>query len=273
MRELRATAVAGHFYPENPEELRDEIQKLTTQTVPPKMCLGLMVPHAGYLYSGALAGAAYSQTIVPDRVIILCPNHTGLGSPVSIWDRGQWETPLGRISIDEPMAHQLTSALGISGDDQAHLDEHAIEVQLPFLQRLNPEFQLTPIVLGNLSLKQCHELASILAHAISASQANYLIIASTDMSHFIPATEAKKWDSLALNAVSRGDFRGLYETVTRNQITMCGYVPTTITIDACKQISDCEIQVLGYQTSAAVNHDESNVVGYAAAQIFAKHSS
>ncbi|MBI1861931.1 MAG: AmmeMemoRadiSam system protein B [Deltaproteobacteria bacterium] len=257
----RASYVAGRFYPDDRAKLERTLSDLMPNK-PEGPAIALMAPHAGYIYSGRTAGLAYSETIITPTVFVLCPNHTGKGARVSVWSKGEWNTPLGSVSINTEIAGDLLKRVG-TPDRQAHLREHAIEVHVPFLQMKRPDVKIVPIVLGGLSLDECHEVASEIAHVADGN----LIVASTDMSHFISRAEAREKDTLALDAVEKLDPDRLYNTVCELDISMCGFLPTTVTLLAAKKVGAKEARIIDYSDSGDETGDLTSVVGYASAII------
>lgn len=262
---VREPAVAGRFYPGSPSKLGAELDAWLRPAPDRAPAKGLVAPHAGYVYSGAIAAEVYRRVEVPRRVIVLGPNHTGLGALVSLWPGGTWRTPLGDVEIDDPMTDALTYAPGVELDDQAHLHEHSLEVQVPFLQRLQPALALTAICLGPLPLAGCEALGRALGREASAAGA--LVVASSDMSHYIPAAEAREKDRRAIERVLALDPPGLYETVRRERITMCGVVPATVMLYAALEMGATRAELARYGHSGEVSGDDAQVVGYAAIRI------
>jgi len=261
---IREPAVAGTFYSANPTTLLRELEGYFQNREPDPATVAVMAPHAGYKYSGRIAAEVYRRLTPPKRAIILAPNHTGHGKRVSVWPRGAWRTPLGEAKIDEESAAWLLEKLGDSGDREAHRFEHAAEVHVPFLQFLNPNVEILPIVLSTLSPEYCQQLGIWLAELVRDRPS--LLIASTDMSHFISADEAKRLDTLALDRVREVDGAGLYKVVRQNSISMCGFVPTTCVLDALPDLCATRAELLAYGHSGEVTGEDDSVVGYAAAR-------
>jgi AmmeMemoRadiSam system protein B len=213
------------------------------------------------MYSGPVAGATYARVDVPDRVVILCPNHTGVGKRVAAWPDGAWATPLGRIQVNEAMTRDLLQTGLASPDREAHRYEHSLEVQLPFLQLRNPEVTIAAVCLGSLSFDRCEELGLQIARVARRHQA--LVVASSDMSHYLPAATARAKDRLALDRVLALDPRGLHEVVSRERISMCGFVPATVMLVAALEMGAREAELVRYATSGDVTGDDRSVVGYA----------
>jgi AmmeMemoRadiSam system protein B len=262
METVRSAAVAGRFYPGDRSKLKDQVQAFCPRFAAPERARAIMVPHAGYVYSGRFAGEAYRRILPAKAAIILCPNHTGRGKRISVWDQGAWETPLGQVPVDESLAADLLEALKEpTGDTAAHQREHAIEVQLPFLQLTQPGTAIVPVVLGPLSMERCEAIGHALARLMKAHDST-LLIASTDMCHYIPVDEARRRDDLALQKVVAVDGEGLYRAVVENDISMCGFIPTTSVLTA---LSGTRAELLSYGHSGEVTGDLTAVVAYASA--------
>jgi AmmeMemoRadiSam system protein B len=262
--------VAGQFYPSNPDKLRQEIESFVQPGREKIRALGCVVPHAGYMYSGHVAGAVYARLELPRRFIVLCPNHTGAGQPLAIMSRGHWLTPLGEAAIDEPLAEQLKREILLLRDDAvAHSREHALEVQLPFLQQIVPEFTFVPIVVGTGRLEVLSQLGSGLARVLKSpdtvdgSKHDALIIASSDMNHYESDERTRIKDRMAIDKVLALDPAGLWETVQREQISMCGYGPAVAMLTAARELGATKAELVKYATSGDVSGDRAGVVGYA----------
>ena len=259
---IRKPAVSGAFYDSDTDKLRRTVKGFLKE-VPKVKALGVIVPHAGYLYSGAVAGKVYSRIEMPKTAVILSPNHTGLGVVGSIMCRGGWETPLGVIRIDEALASTLLKASShLKEDSKAHLHEHSIEVQLPFVQVVGGE-AFVPITLMEVSYAICEEIGLALAKVIGDSDNPVLLVASSDMTHFESSDSAKSKDRLALDRVEAMDPKGLYDVVRSRDISMCGFIPATIMLVAVKALGAKQATVLEYATSGDVSGDYESVVGYA----------
>ena len=267
---IRHPAVAGQFYPSNPNRLRREIESFVQPGQEKIRALGCVVPHAGYMYSGHVAGAVYARLELPRRFVILCPNHTGAGEPLAIMSRGRWLTPLGEASIDEALAEAIKHEFKpLEDDDVAHSREHALEVQLPFLQQIVPEFTFVPIVVGTGRLELLTELGSSLARVLQplastdGSKRDVLIIASSDMNHYEGDERTRVKDRMAIDQVLALDPAGLWETVQREQISMCGYGPAVIMLTAARALGAAKAELVKYATSGDISGDRDWVVGYA----------
>ena len=268
---VRHPAVAGQFYPSNPDKLRQEIETFVQPGREKLSALGCVVPHAGYMYSGHVAGAVYARLELPRRFIILCPNHTGAGQPLAIMSRGRWMTPLGEAAIDEPLAEELKREFSpLREDDVAHSREHALEVQLPFLQQIVHEFAFVPIVVGTGRLEVLTELGSSLARVLKrlapspdGSKHDVLVIASSDMNHYEGEERTRVKDRMAIDRVLALDPAGLWETVQREQISICGYGPAVTMLTAARELGATKAELVKYATSGDVSGDRDWVVGYA----------
>lgn len=262
---IRHPAVAGHFYPRNPDELRAEIHSYIGVESQPIPALGCIVPHAGYMYSGHVAGAVYSRLELTPKVIVMCPNHTGMGCPLSVMSEGEWETPLGNAAIDTEIATQLKKRLSfLTEDSQAHRSEHAAEVQLPFLQaKLGNKLSFVPIAVGTGRFEALATLGQTIADTIARMEQRILIIASSDMNHYESDVVTREKDAKAIEQVLKLDARGLYDVVTRERITMCGFGPAVAMLTAAKRLGATRAELIKYATSGDISGDRNAVVGYA----------
>jgi len=226
---------------------------------------GIVVPHAGYIYSGKVAGSVYSRIDLPSRAIVLCPNHTGLGAPLSIMSSGAWQTPLGRLQIDSEMCEALMSADPMLENDYlAHQMEHGLEVQLPFLQHIvGTNLRFVPITVGTSGWNDLEQLGQAVGQTIQQIDPSTLIIASSDMNHYESDAVTRVKDAKAIDRVLNRDARGLYDTVRRERISMCGYGPTTVMLIATNLLGATRAELVRYATSAGVSGDFDRVVGYA----------
>ncbi len=277
---VRRPHVAGSFYPSDPQRLRRDIEdcfkhplgpgRLPLRGEKPRTITGIVCPHAGYMYSGPVAAHSYfalSEEEAPETAIILGPNHTGLGGAVSLMAEGYWETPLGRLKIDPDLSNAVFKASGIIDiDESAHLYEHSIEVQLPFLQYLyGSSVGIVPICMGFQDLETSRNIGEAVAKA--AAERNVIIIASTDMTHQEPQQSAARKDRLVLDALEAMDEERVQSVVQTNHITMCGYGPVSAAIVASKALGADRAEILSYHTSGDITGDRGAVVGYASAKI------
>jgi hypothetical protein len=272
----RHPAVAGQFYKGTAEGLRQQVESFVVLAAEKVRALGILSPHAGLMYSGIVAGAVYSRLDLPDTYILIGPNHTGLGAPISIMARGSWETPLGSVAIDEALAGMLLSRYSrIREDSLAHLHEHSLEVQLPFIQYFKKDFTIVPIQMMDTRLETCLELGRAVAGAIrdrmgserqgtkDERSGNVLIVASSDMSHYEAASIAKEKDQKAIKQILNRDPAGLYRTIREYGITMCGYGPAVAMLTACNELGATRADLVIYANSGEVSGDYDQVVGYA----------
>ena len=270
---VRHAAVAGYFYKGSPEGLRKQVSEFVTPAAMRKKAIGIVVPHAGLIYSGSVAGAVYSRIELPDTIVLIGPNHTGLGAPVSLMAEGAWETPLGVISIDEMLAAAIISqSPRIREDELAHLREHSLEVQLPFIQYLKSNFKIVPIQMLDTRLETCQELGRAVASVIIDRRGggngreganSVLIVASSDMTHYEKASAAKEKDFKAIQQILSLDPGGLYHTVKEFGITMCGYGPAVAMLTAAQLLGATKAELVKYSNSGETSGDYDQVVGYA----------
>ncbi len=265
---IRQPAVAGRFYPAKPESLTRQLDEYLGATVPSAQAtdagLGCVVPHAGYMYSGHVAGAVYRRLPARASYIILCPNHTGRGAPLAMMSKGEWLTPLGTVRVDAPLAQALRQACHLLLEDaEAHEDEHSLEVQLPFLQRHVGKFTFVPIAIGVGGYSTLETLGHALAQALKKHSDPALIIASSDMNHYEPDSVTRVKDHKAIDRILALDAAGLYEVLRREDISMCGYGPAIAMLTAAKDLGGQHAELVKYATSADTSGDRSAVVGYA----------
>jgi AmmeMemoRadiSam system protein B len=261
---VRHPAVAGRFYPRSRETLLAEIESYLASSEATVPALGCVAPHAGYVYSGHVAGAVYARLDIPPRCILMCPNHTGVGHPLSIMSEGAWETPLGPVSIDSALAETLREHFSLlSEDSAAHRSEHAAEVQLPFLQARRPHFHFVPIAIGTSEFEALEGLGEAIASVVEAQDERVLIIASSDMNHYESDKVTRVKDHKAIERILALDPRGLYDVVMNENISMCGYGPTVAMLTAARRLGATRAELVKYATSGDVSGDRSMVVGYA----------
>ncbi len=261
---VRQPAVAGQFYPGAPGELAAQVNEFMKVEAEPEPALMVVSPHAGYMYSGRTAGQVVGRVDVPPRVILVGPNHRGLGAQAALMTQGQWETPLGLVTLDEELAARLLEHSRLLEEDTlAHQFEHSLEVQVPFLQARRPDLKLTPLCLGSLSYAACQEIGQALAQVVQALDQPVLLVASTDMSHYEPVEAARQKDMKAIEHILALDPQGLYDTVRNLGITMCGVLPTTVCLVAAKHLGAEKAELVEYTNSGAATGDYRQVVGYA----------
>ncbi|HEX9020492.1 MAG TPA: AmmeMemoRadiSam system protein B [Nitrospirota bacterium] len=279
---VRHPAVAGSFYKGSPEGLKKQVEGFIVPAAQRRKAFGILSPHAGLVYSGPVAGAVYSSVELPDTFVLIGPNHTGLGAPLSLMAKGVWETPLGVVELDEALANAIAAkSPRIREDSLAHLREHSIEVQLPFIQHFKKHFKIVPIQMLDTRLETCLELGRAVAAAIQERRGEeaecggghgdnsalrtpgVLIVASSDMSHYERAAAAKEKDYRAIHKIENLDPEGLYRTVKDYGITMCGYGPAIAMLAACKSLGASRAELIRYANSGEVSGDYEQVVGYA----------
>lgn len=281
----RRPAVAGMFYDADPEALTESIEECFLDRLGPgrlpqisqrneRRILGLVSPHAGFMYSGSAAAWTYDALAndgVPDTAVILGPNHHGLGEVIAVSLADEWITPLGTIKTDRETADAILAASEFARpDEQAHLREHSIEVQLPFLQYIGGDrVRIVPIALAYLrqsdAILVLRDLSKAIANAIQGK--NAVVIASTDFTHYEPQFSAQEKDATAMEKILALDAEGLLEVVNSRSITMCGAVGTAVMIAACKSLGATSAHKLAYYTSGDVTGDMSQVVGYGALSV------
>ncbi len=261
--QVRPPAVAGHFYPGKRETLLHDIHSYTGAPVEKVRALGCVVPHAGYIYSGHVAGAVYNRIALPQRFVILCPNHTGRGHPLAVMGEGRWQTPLGEVAVDSELATVLMrNCTYLSDDPLAHAGEHALEVQLPFLQSLVGEFRFVPIVVGVGDFEVLHALGEGLGTTLQGHD-DVLIVASSDMNHYEGDAITRVKDRKAIDQLLALDPRGLYDVVERENISMCGFGPAVAMLTAARALGARTAELVKYATSGDISGDRNAVVGYA----------
>ena len=263
---LRSPAVAGQFYPGTEDSLVKTLTGLIPdiQDVEKKNALAVISPHAGYIYSGRVAGETIGRVKVPENVIILGPNHTGHGVPVALMDQGSWDMPMGEVPINKDLAQEIAKSTSlIQVDEVAHRSEHSLEVQVPFLQHMQKYLTIAPLVIAHISYKACVMVGNGLAEAIKKYDKPVLIVASTDMTHYESRESASSKDSMALERIRALDPEGLYNTVVGNRISMCGIMPTTVALVAALALGAKKAELVRYTDSGEASGDISKVVGYA----------
>ncbi len=261
---IRHPAVAGQFYPAAERDLDRMIRRFTRDDAEKVRARAAVVPHAGYVYSGGVAGEVFSSLALPDRHIIFCPNHTGAGADAAVMARGAWRMPWGDVAIDEELAGRLLAASPLLADDPvAHLGEHSLEVQLPFIRRFVDAFRIVPVTLGRLSLEECRALGEATASVVRDDPSPPLIIASSDMTHYEPDAVARMKDQRAIARILALDPEGLYRTVRSERITMCGVIPATVVLFAAVSLGATSARLIKYATSGDASGDYGQVVGYA----------
>lgn len=261
---LREPAVAGQFYPSSPSQLKSMVESFIDKSAEKEDVIGLLAPHAGYIYSGAVVGAVISRVQFKDTFIILGPNHTGNGKRFSVMTEGGWRTPLGEVQIDSELANKLVSLSSYLEEDRgAHEFEHSIEVQLPFLQYFKPDIKFVPIILSPGNGDIYKQIGLDIAQALQKLKKEAVIFASSDMSHYEPQGTTRKKDRQAIDAMLDLNQDELLARIQKQDISMCGYAPAVAMLTAAKEMGATSARLIKYQTSGDVSGDYNAVVGYA----------
>lgn len=263
---VREPAVAGQFYPSSESALRNQIETLIEKNADKQDCVACILPHAGYMYSGKVAASTVSRLNIKDKVILLGPNHTGFGTAFSVMSEGLWRTPLGQVKIDSDFAKKiLEHSKYLEHDILAHMYEHCLEVELPFLQYVKTDFEIVPIVVASDDIAVLKEVGREIADTIKDlnMQESTVIVASSDMTHYESQQQAQKKDKEAIEAILELNEDKLMDRIRRQNISMCGYAPTVIMLAASKLLGAKSAKLIKYQTSGDVTGDTGRVVGYA----------
>lgn len=262
---MRQPAVADRFYPGSPQALAQVMRELMPDIAAAdrRPALAVAAPHAGYIYSGNLAGKTLAGVVIPETVMLIGPNHRGQGSPVAL-SSDAWMMPFGPVPCEEKLCHDLVRrSPAFRIDETAHRHEHSLEVQLPFLQKMQPQLRIVPLIVSRLSYALCKELAQTIAKAITAHDGKVLIVASTDMNHYESRQKTEKKDRMALRCIEQFKPEELYHTVQDEHITMCGVVPVVIAMLAAQTLGGGTAEMVGYTDSGYISGDTRQVVGYA----------
>jgi hypothetical protein len=268
---IRGPAVAGQFYPSSRTRLLNQIEDLIDKKADKLDIVACVLPHAGYMYSGQVAGQVVSRINIKDKIILLGPNHTGYGKALSIMTAGTWQTPLGEVNIDSTFARRILDRSKYLEDDSlAHMYEHSLEVELPFLQYFRTDFEIVPIVISSEEIKVLKEAGKEIASAIGEANltSSTMIVASSDMTHYEPQEIAQKKDKEAIQAILELNEDKLMERIQSLSISMCGYAPVVVMLSAAKQLGAKTAKLIKYQTSGDVTGEKDSVVGYAGIVIY-----
>lgn len=263
---LRLPAVAGQFYPGNPKELAATIERLTNhrkshEKLHVRACL---VPHAGYMYSGGVAGAVFGTIAVPAKILLVGVRHYPRGEALAILSEGAWRTPLGDVPIDEALAARLKKECPLLREDSvAHSREHSLEVELPFLQYLKPEISFAPVAVGTLRFDELVALGEGIARVVQASGEEILVVTSSDMNHYEDDQTTKVKDRKAIEQMLHLDAQGLYDVCRMEKISMCGLGPAIAMLTAMQRLGASRAELVRYETSGDVTGERDAVVGYA----------
>lgn len=270
---VRSPAVAGRFYPRKHDALLREVDQFLTPESPVEKAidsaLGCVVPHAGYIYSGHVAGAVYRLLPARSRYVVLGPNHWGRGAALAMMSQGTWLTPLGEVPLDTELALSIREACPrLAEDAEAHSAEHSLEVQIPFLQRLSGAFTFVPVAIGLADFSLLGQLGHAIAGAVRQSEEPVMMVASSDMNHYEPEDVTREKDDKAIEKILQLDPEGLLEVIRDEDISMCGYAPTIAMLTAAKELGACQASLVRHATSADAGGDTDSVVGYAGIIVF-----
>jgi AmmeMemoRadiSam system protein B len=263
---IRLPSVAGQFYPANPRELSSLIHRYLKENgeqekIKVRACV---VPHAGYIYSGHVAAAVFSRIEIPGKILILGVRHQPHGEPLAIMSHGQWRTPLGDVTIDRALGLRLRGACPeLQEDEVAHSREHSLEVELPFLQVLQPEFLFVPIAFGMTEVDELVKIGEGIAEVVGKLEEEVLMVTSSDMNHYEDEATTRRKDQRAIECMERLDPQGLYDVCKRERISMCGLGPAIVTLSAVKKLGIKSGELIKYATSGEISLDYDRVVGYA----------
>jgi len=265
MEKIREPVVSGYFYPSGKAHLLRMLETFIERDTQKEKVIACMVPHAGYIYSGKTAGITYSRIEIPESIIILGPNHTGYGEPYSVSDHDKWLTPLGEGEIDKEIRDLLVEkSRYLQKDEIAHIREHSIEVQIPFLQFLRKNIKIVPITLmGYVDNPAWFEIGEDIAEVIKEVNRDVLIVASSDMTHYQPHKVAEEKDNYVIEAICMLDEDEVIRRIEEKDVSMCGYSGVIVSIVASKILGAKKGQLIYYTTSAETSKDYSEVVGYA----------
>jgi len=266
---IRRPVVSGRFYAEKKSLLRREIGGYTRRKKDRINALGVVSPHAGYVYSGSVAGEVFSSAKPKPAYVIIGPNHTGFGKPFGLDVERAWETPLGEVKTDRELAEAiLRNCRHIEPDEVCHNYEHSIEVQLPFLQYLNKVFTFVPITISPASAEILEKIGSGIAGAVKELKRDVTVIASSDMTHYEPKESAEKKDRMVIEKMLALDAAGMLDVVDREDVSMCGFAPTAVMLSAAIGLGAKSAKLIKYGTSGDASGDYSAVVGYAGVIIY-----
>lgn len=274
--DVRRPAVAGAFYPSSKEAILSQLKdlfghwKIDLKGIEKRKrvdCFGVVVPHAGWAYSGYVAARVFADIPKANTVIIMGPNHYGIGPNFSVSSDAAWDTPLGKVEVDTELARAIAARPPAELDETAHLKEHSIEVQLPFLQTVLKKFKIVPISIKHYVpdkrfLRICEDFGKSLAGTITESGKEALIVASTDLTHYEPRLTANKKDNEAMGQIEKLDGEGLFKVIQEQQMSMCGYAGVAVAMAACRALGAKKAQRVAYMTSGDTTGDVSAVVGY-----------
>lgn len=261
---VRKPCVAGKFYPQDTATLRENVSGFLEGGGLKERAKAIMAPHAGYVYSGVVAGAVYAAVEIPGDVILIGPNHTGLGENAAVMPSGSWRTPMGTLPVNEELAGLVIDSSPLfKSDTAAHQMEHSLEVQLPFIISLNDNASIVPITVMRADARDCEEMGLGIAEAVASYSKDVLIVISSDMNHYESDKTTRAKDRLAIDRICALDASGLLAVASKKDISMCGVIPAAIAIFAAKRLGAKEAALVRYATSGDAFGDYSQVVGYA----------
>lgn len=266
----RKPIAAGRFYSGTRNELIKEVTHYLGKKEKSEKPWGVMLPHAGYIYCGEVIGSTLKNAELPKRLIILCPNHTGKGTILSVWPAGEWVTPLGEVKVDNLLVEEILATQGgFSKDCMAHLGEHSIEVLLPFIQILQKNIHIVPICVGTQNPQALRRAGFALASVLKMPENKDVgLLISSDMNHYENQKTTLVKDDMALQAALKGDPDELLKVVNNNKISMCGAAPLALALYTAKNLGNLKVDLVAHSTSGNVSGDFEHVVGYAGLQIF-----
>jgi AmmeMemoRadiSam system protein B len=263
MTKERKPAYAGQFYPGDPDSLRHAVRSFIQVQDSPLEAKAVVIPHAGYIYSGSVTGKVLASVRMPRRIILLGPNHTGLGEPLALSSDDAWRTPLGTVPVDMEMNRGLLDACPkLRADVKAHVKEHSLEVQIPFLQVLGSDVRISAVCIGTSDYTLLETLGHAIAKTVLSLGEPALLIASSDMTHYESADEAARKDRMAIERILEMNPAGLYHTVLEENITMCGFAPAVSALVACLDMGASAARLIDYTNSGAASGDYRSVVAY-----------
>jgi len=268
---IRKPAVAGQFYPLSADKLKKQLEQFIPKETIPREVIACILPHAGYIYSGKVAGETIAQVKIRESVVLIGPNHTGYGSLFSIMSEGIWQTPLGEVEIDTLLAKSfLKKSKELKDDVLAHFYEHCLEVELPFLQYIKNDFKIVPLVLMGEDFSVYENIGTKMSEAVLdlKMESSVLMVASSDMTHYEPQESAQKKDNLAIEAILKLDEKELLRRVRKYNISMCGWPAVATMLVYAKRLGAHNAKLIQYQTSGDITGDYSSVVGYAGIIIY-----
>ncbi|HMK55096.1 MAG TPA: AmmeMemoRadiSam system protein B [Dissulfurispiraceae bacterium] len=260
----RMPAVAGQFYNGSPDRLARQVEQYMIHDSIKEKVMAIVSPHAGLMYSGHVAGAVYSAIKVPKTYLLLGPNHSGLGPGISMMSAGEWEIPTATFRLDSELAAKIKARVpSVSEDTQAHLYEHSLEVQLPFIAHSSGDCRILPVTFMRATIDDCAAVGRGIADAVRSVGYEVVIVASSDMSHYEQDSVARKLDRMAIEEILDLNPEGLYSVVMREKISMCGIIPATVMLYAALELGASEARLVKYATSGETSGDFERVVGYA----------